>query len=412
MTDLETSVIRELWSFSDRVYKDTHLLYFVCSSEFNFANEVDKKLGIELGELPDSISSPGLDSEKAFVYSYEHRGNHSIIDVGNLLNTKLPNFVDKGKSKFLSSIETTLLYKTTDDNELELISSEHPAFKRVLNLFELLSQLSSYVSIENSKFVFWINSTTSSGKSTSRIVEFTFDSNSISRMFESAEELRLPSFDGPHSHDKVLLFKRALTESLSDCEKTNATMIIDRLERIDGIFDSEFAAYVNKFGLDKSLNELYDKLNDIIGKIFDAIQGTALKLLIVPGTMLATIFMRQREASDWKIAFILIAVGVLVYLLHFETKKYIDKIAQNGQRLLDTIININSHDAQSENIEKPQQEVKEKLKESAYETKQRITYYLYGSLLALAMWVFIIFWEKLSPYLNKASSIISNFISV
>ena len=117
--------------------------------------------------------------------------------------------------------------------------------------------------------------------------------------------------------------------------------------------------------------------------------------------------MRQRDASDWKILFILLVVGVLVYLLHFETKKYIDKISDNGQQLLDSIINMNAHQVQNEAIEEPQQEVKVRLCNLVRETKGRIDFYLVGSLIALVAWAFIVFWAKLSPFFGEHAIVIS-----
>lgn len=377
MSEAESQALRKLWRFADYTFKKDGFIYFVCSSKYEFKDDIADKLSIEKDNLPSEF---GDQKQQNFVYSYEHRGNHNILEIGSFLNTRLPAFINKENCEFFPSIETTLIYNVSPDKRLELIDENAPIFNKVISLFSLLKQSASYISEENSKFVFWINSTKADGKSISRVVDFTFESEAIPHLIKDKTDLRLPSFDGPHAHDKAVLFKRALTESLADCDTAYASTVMCRLNKIDRAFENEFSAYVNKFGLDKSLNELYDKLNDIIGKIFDAIQGTALKLLIVPGTMLATIFMRQRDASDWKIAFILIAVGALVYLLHFETKKYIDKISENGQQLLDSIININAHETQSDDIKKPQEEVKDKLDNSANETKLRITYYLYGSI--------------------------------
>lgn len=393
MNQTEASVLKDLWRFSEEVYKTERLLYFACNSEYVFENGINNQLKIEKDELPGQFSP---EAKREFVYSCPLRGKHDIMEIGNFLNNKLPAFINKETCQFYPSIETTVLYNVSPDNRLELIDEDASVFNQVVSLFSLLRQSASYISEENSKFVFWINSTVADGKSISRVVDFTFESDAIPHLIQSEKELKLPSFDGPHAHDKAVLFKRALTESLSDCDTANASAVMNRLDKIDRAFENEFSAYVNKFGLDKSLNELYDKLNDILGKIFDVIQGTALKLLIVPGTMLATIFMRQRDASDWKILFILLVVGVLVYLLHFETKKYIDKISDNGQQLLDSIINMNAHQVQNEAIEEPQQEVKARLCNLSRETKKRIDFYLVGSLIALVAWAFIVFWAKLS----------------
>ena len=404
MNQTEASLLKDLWRFSEEVYKTERFLYFVCKSEYSFKDGIDKQLEIERDNLPGKFTTPkGLD----FVYSCPLRDRHEIMDIGNFLNNKLPAFVNKETCEFHASVETTVLYNVAPDEKLDLINENAPVFTQVISLFNLLKQSASYISEENSKFVFWINSTAANGKSISRVVDFTFESATIPQLIQSEKELRLPSFSGPHAHDKAVLFKRALTESLTDCDEANASSILNRLDKVDRIFENEFSAYVNKFGLDKSLNELYDKLNDILGKIFDVIQGTTLKLLIVPGTMLATIFMRQRDASDWKILFILLVVGVLVYLLHFETKKYIDKISNNGQQLLDSIINMNAHQVQNEAIKEPQQEVKTRLCNLSRETKKRINFYLVGSLIALVAWAFIVFWAKLSLFLGEHATVIS-----
>ncbi|RUO26010.1 hypothetical protein CWE09_04595 [Aliidiomarina minuta] len=390
-------ILEGLWDYADHVYKSEMLIYFVCPGEYSFRENSQADYEILEDELPDSYD---VDTENMTVYSFDYRPSQCIFEIGGFINTKLPLFLDKESGDFKDELEKIILYKGGANSEINKIDADDQTLVSIIRTFNLLKQTASYISQEDTRFSFWMNSVKSDGKSSSLMIDFTFDSSFISSLHKSKKEIRLPSFEGPHAQDKIVIFKRAVIDFFSNQDSVKASTVLENIDKIDAIFDSEFIAYVNKFGLDKSLNELYDKLNDIIGKIFEAIHGTTLKLLIVPATMLATIFMRQRGESDLKMGFILVAVGALIILLHSETKRYINNISQNGQRLLDTIISINTHETDNDEIRTPQKNVKDELDGVATDAKKRVTRYLWGSALALALWGIIILGSELPPYMQ------------
>ena len=392
-------ILHSLWSYADHVYKSEVLIYFVCHSKFIFEEGIQDEYEILNDALPGKY---GLDTSDLIVYSYDYRTSQFIFEFGGFINTKLPLFLDKESGVFKDEFKPIILYKIGSKSEIFKVDVDDQALMTIVRIFNLLKQTSSYTSQEDTKYSFWMNSVKSDGKSNSLIIDFTFDSSFIEYLHNSKKYIRLPSFDGPHAHDKLVIFKRSLIHVFLNDDSVKASAILENIDKIDAIFETEFIAYVNKFGLDKSLNELYDKLSDIIGKIFEAIHGTTLKLLIVPATMLATIFMRQRGESDLKVTFILMAVGILIFLLHSETKRYISNISQNGQSLLDTIISMNAREANNDEIKIPQKEVKDQLDRVATDTKSRVTKYLWGSVFALALWSFIILGPEIRPYIQVA----------
>lgn len=389
-----------LFQESRAVYLFGRIYYFICETPLDLDSLGLTSLGVELEEsgIPQAhVNKLKHSINGDTVYSYDPRESGEIVfEIETILNTKIPRLIDKDKCAFKAEFDEIIIVqrKSKSDYNLHLFQQKQEIFSTVIQLFKLLTGLSSYVSQEGSKYLFWINSVEPNGTSSAKVVEFTFDVDSINSLPQKLENIRFPILgEGSlHNHEKSVLFKRAVVKNIGAIESPKASDIVNLSKQIDDDYDREYSAYISKFGLDKSLNELHDKSIEIIGKISDTIQSTALKLLIVPATMLATILMRQSNLPSYgfKMVFIVIVVIVLVIILHDETKRYINKLEENGQQLLDSIINLNAG-TNHQTVEQSQTRVKKSLTAVAKETKERIDRYRLYSILALAIWLLIIF---------------------
>ncbi|EKE79451.1 hypothetical protein [Idiomarina xiamenensis] len=420
MRECRNSELRNLFSSSDAVYCFGKIFYFLCKSSINLEDENLTKFEVELEKtgIPSQHQSKVSHKlENFIIYSYDRYENDEIVyDIDALLNAKLPSFINKDNGSYQKNIDEIIIIERDKENEyiVQLTNHDNSFFEDLLSFFNLLRGLSSYVSQEGSKFLFWISSVETSGKSVDKIINFHFDADSIRELPKKLVNFRFPIFDSSslHEHEKIVLFKRSLLNKIDAIESPSASDILRLSDDIQSGYDKEYSAYISKFGLDKSLNELHDKSIDIIGKISDTIQSTALKLLVVPATMLATIFMRQSSLNSYdpKIIFIVIVVMILVLILHSETKLYIDKLEENGQSLLDSIINLNAG-ANHHAVQNSQIEVKESLESVADKTRFRVNIYKWGSIGVLLIWLLIIYFKPSTDFVLEFYNSISNYTS-
>ncbi|RUO42663.1 hypothetical protein CWE15_04420 [Aliidiomarina taiwanensis] len=397
MTDSEE--IRELYNVSSAVYLDGNVLYFALSegNSLPFSKTISDQLGIRK-ENSSTTSIPELKQLRDHdIYSYE-KTSQSILSIEVFLNQDLHNHLEKLEDGTyrINIGDMLLFYVNSDSKRLTLLQNKKEIFDRIEALYNLLDSISSYTSKE-SPSSFWINSATSEGHSFSRVVRFSFSDEFIQQVIKGSLHFDIPelSSTGIHQHEKKVLFKRALTSALGEYdqdegEAISAGRLALKMEHIHSKYNGEYAAYINKFGLDKCLNELNDKAIEIIGKVYQAMHGAVLKLLVVPATVVATLMIRQANIPEGNIVFLAMLVITLIWSSNYETRAYVKQLKENGEHLLESIIRINNQESTTYN-KAEQDEVIQKFKLDVQGTLKRISRYRNASITALVAWIVFLY---------------------